>query len=109
MTVEDCLTEAGAAERFARLHSADVRYDHRRGRWLLWRGHRWAPDSDAAIARLGLDFARTWQREAVDTITDSRQREDTLGAAIRLERRDGLMSMLKLAADLCPNADAGDG
>ena len=106
---EDRLTEAGAAERFARLHGDDVRSDHRRGHWLLWQGHRWAPDTDGAVTRLGLDFARAWQREAVDKITDSKQREAAIRAAIRLERRDALKSMLKLAADLHPIADAGDG
>ena len=105
---EHPLTEAGAAERFARLHGGDVRYDHGRGRWLLWQGHRWAPDCDAAMTRLALDFARTWQRESVD-LTDRDLRERTFRAAVRLERRDALMSMLKLAADLRPIADVGNG
>src|SRR5687767_9474767 len=47
----DRLTEAGAAERFARLHGDDVRFDHRRRRWLKWEGHRWAPDADAGVTR----------------------------------------------------------
>ena len=105
---EHPLTEAGTAERFARLHGGDVRYDHGRGRWLLWQGHRWAPDCDAAMTRLALDFARTWQRESVD-LTDRDLRERTFRAAVRLERRDALMSMLKLAADLRPIADVGNG
>lgn len=100
-------SEASAAERFVRLHGDDVRYDHRRGRWLLWRSHRWVPDSDAGITRLGLKFAREWQREAVE-IADREDRQAALRAALRLERRDALTSMLALARDLKPIADSGD-
>jgi len=34
-TMTEPLTEAGAAERFARLHGEQVRFDHRRNRWLV--------------------------------------------------------------------------
>ena len=104
----DRLTEAGAAERFARLHGPDLRYDHRRARYLLWKGHRWAPDSDGAVTRIALDFARDWQREAVQTVDDPDRRAAVLKAAIRLERRGGLDSMLALARDLHPIADTGE-
>lgn len=103
----DRLTEAGAAERFARLHGDDVRFDHRRDRWLLWQGHRWLPDADAAMTRLALDFARDWQREALE-IGDRERREKTITFAIRLERRDAMSNMLALAKALKPIADAGD-
>src|SRR5215510_13715714 len=79
----DPLTEAGAAERFARRHGEDLRHDKRRNRWLLWRTHRWTPDEDGSLIRIGLDFARTWQRESVE-IADRDRREATLKAALRL-------------------------
>lgn len=107
-TDADRLTEAGAAERFAREHGSQVRFDHRRQRFLLWDRHYWKPDADAAVTRLALEFAREWQREAVET-TDRERRESTFKAAIRLERRDALQSMLKFAADLHPIAVTGDG
>jgi putative DNA primase/helicase len=104
---DEPLTEAGAAERFARLHGAGVRFDHRRQRWLMWQGHRWMPDADAAITRLGLDFARTWQRAAVE-LPDRARREDVVKFAIRLERRDTMSNVLAIAKALKPIADAGD-
>jgi putative DNA primase/helicase len=104
-TVREHLTEAGAAERFARLHGDDVRYDHRRQRWLLWQGHRWMPDADAAVTRLALTFARVWQRDALDLPND--QREAATKFAFRLERRDGLNNLLGLAKALKPIADSG--
>jgi len=103
----DPLTEAGAAERFARLHGDAVRFDHRRQRWLLWQGHRWTPDADAAVLRVVLDFARTWQREAIE-IADSALREDSVKFAIKLERRDTMNNVLAIAKALKPIADAGD-
>jgi len=99
-------TEAGAAERFARLHGDAVRYDHHRQRWLLWDLHRWMPDADAAVIRLAVDFARTWQREAID-IPDRDGRELVTKFAMRLERRDGLTNMLALARAMKPIADTG--
>ncbi len=102
----DTLTEAGAAERFARLHGDDLRYDHRRGRWLVWDAHRWVPDADAAVTRIALEFARTWQHEALD-IEDTKTKTDTLKLAVSLERRDRLASLVALARDLRPIADAG--
>lgn len=108
VSVDDRLTEAGAAERFARLHGDDVRFDHRRGQWLMWDVHRWRRDVDAAITRMALDFARRWQHEALE-IEDLQKREAALKASLRLERRDALNSMLGLAHDLKPIADPGDG
>lgn len=105
--VDDRLTQAGAAERFARLHGDDLRFDHRRKRWLIWRGHRWMPDGDAGVTRYALDFTRNWQREALD-IPDGKLREATLRLAIGLERRDRLTALLGLARDLRPIADSGD-
>jgi putative DNA primase/helicase len=107
VSVDDRLTEAGAAERFARLHGDDVRFDHRRGQWLVWDVHRWRRDVDAAITRMALDFARRWQHEALE-IEDLQKREAALKASLRLERRDALNSMLGLAHDLKPIADPGD-
>ena len=107
-TAAEPLTEAGAAERFARLHADAVRFDHRRNRWLMWTDHRWRPDADAAVMRLALTFVRAWQREAVEH-PNRDHREAVMRFALRLERRDGLSNMLSLARTLKPIADAGDG
>jgi putative DNA primase/helicase len=104
---EDHLTESGAAERFARLHGDAVRHDYLRQRFLIWQGHRWMPDADAAVLRLALDFARAWQREAVE-IPDLEKRTATIKLAMRLERRDAMNNMLAIAKALKPIADAGD-
>ncbi len=106
-SVIDVPSESGAAIRFARLHGDQVRHDHRRGRWLIWRGHRWMPDVDAAITRLALSFARHWQKEAVH-LAHYDERDSAVKFALRLERRDAMQNMLALAKAMIPIADAGD-
>src|SRR5262245_11576153 len=103
--VTERLTEAGAAERFARIHGGHVRYDWRRQRWLLWHGHRWVPDADANVTRLALTFARAWQRDALDL---TQERDAAIKFALRLERRDAMNNMLSLARALKPIADDGE-
>src|SRR5258708_5431149 len=46
------LTDAGNAEMFASLHGEQLRFDHRRRRWLIWGGHRWQADTDGYVRRL---------------------------------------------------------
>jgi putative DNA primase/helicase len=106
--VADRLTEAGAAERFVRLHGAAVRFIHPRGHWLVWGDHRWVRDIDAAVPRLGLEFVHDWQREAVE-LTSRERREAVLTFTMKLERRDALNSVLALAATMKPVADDGTG
>ena len=55
-----------AAERFAADNADRLRYDHRRGRWLIWDRHRWAPDESGGVTRTALETVRTWQRQALD-------------------------------------------
>ena len=105
---DDILTDAGAAERFARRHGDKLRFDHRRQSWLVRAPHQWRPDADAAVLRVAVDFARLWQQEALATITDRDRRERVLKFALRLERRDAISNMLAIARALKPIADAGD-
>lgn len=101
------LTEAGASERFAALHGDNLKFDHRRGRWLFWSGHRWTPDTDGAVMRLALEFVRAWQADAVE-IADRGRKEDVFRFLLRLERRDALTSLLSLAGSMRPIATSGE-
>jgi putative DNA primase/helicase len=104
---EDKLTEAGAADRFARRHGDDFKYDYRRGRWLIWDEHRWRPDVDQAIVRAAVDFSRVWQREALD-IPDRDRRDAVMQFALKLERDAQILNLLAQARTRKPIADAGD-
>ena len=49
------LTELGAAEAFAAAYADRLRWDFRRGRWLIFTQHRWAPDASNDVIRFAVD------------------------------------------------------
>ncbi|MDA0734837.1 MAG: phage/plasmid primase, P4 family [Chloroflexi bacterium] len=100
------LTDAGNAELFAHLYGDQLRHDHARGRWLVWGGHRWAPDVDGEIYRLAKEAARTRYRAALD-IEDLDFRKKVSEFAVRSESRQKLDACLALARSEYPIADAG--
>ena len=95
------LTEAGDAEFFAAQNADTVRFDHRRGRWLLFDGNVWVPQTSGEIARLALEAIRGRQRAAIGD-------KDHLRWAIGGESRRRQTNMLALAENIVPIADAGD-
>ncbi len=101
------LTDAGNAEHFASKYSDIVRFDHRRGRWLLWRTHRWCPDVDEEIRRLSKLSSRDRFRSAA-VCEDLKERERIAKWAIQSESRSKLDAFLALAKAETPIADGGD-
>jgi putative DNA primase/helicase len=101
------LTEAGDAEFFAARYADRVRYDHRRGRWLLFAGHRWAPQTDGEIHRLALDAIRARQAAALQE-QDGERRTKRQTWAICGENRKRQTNLLALAQNVRPLADDGE-
>ena len=99
-------SETGAAEVFAAECGDRVRFDHRRQRWLIWQGHRWVPDVDGAIMRLVIEFVRRQQHTAVD-ITDLFARQQALDHWMKYDRLANQTTLLAIAKNLPPIADAG--
>lgn len=58
------LEDTGNAERFAARYRDNVRYDHQAGKWLVWAGSHWQPDTDGAAQRLAKNTARAIYDEA---------------------------------------------
>jgi hypothetical protein len=60
------LTEAGDGECFADLYQDHVRYDHRRGRWLVSdeTSGIWIPDPVERLTQMTVDMMRARQRQA---------------------------------------------
>jgi putative DNA primase/helicase len=105
--VEFPRTEAGDAECFASINAEHVRFDHRRARFLIFSGHRWMPDPDGAVHRLGLDAMRVRQQRALD-LTDGRERTAHATWAHKGESRSRIDNMLTLATKIKPISDPGD-
>jgi P4 family phage/plasmid primase-like protien len=94
-------TESGDSEFFAACNGEVVRYDHRRGRWLIFDGLRWAGQTDGQVERLGLEAMRARQRAAVGNT-------DRMKWAIGGESRKRRSNLLSLAQSVQPLSDAGD-
>lgn len=101
-------TDTDNAAALALLYGDRVRYDHRRGRWLLFRpGLRWEEDASGEIVRLAQQTARERLRSAAD-IEDSQIREAVTKWGVKSESRAGVDAMLSLAKATLPIADAGE-
>ena len=104
----DTLTEASAARRFTEQYAERLRHDFSRSRWVVWSKHYWRPDNNGQVVRLALDAVRLWQQQAVIDISDVNRRAAVLQWAMGFERRAKLESLLGLARNFEPLADAGD-
>ena len=100
-------TDAGNAELVASLYGDRVRYDHQRGRWLVWDQHRWTVDPDMALWRMAIDAARTRARAASDLPGDRSQAAFKFAKAS--ESTGKVEAMLKQLRAVAPIADRGLG
>jgi putative DNA primase/helicase len=101
------LTDASHAERFAETYGFDVKFNHRRGVWLVYREPCWRVDMDGAIYRMALDYVRGRQAAALET-GDRKLKEQILKFTIAAESKPALDKLVGLAKNFPPIADAGD-
>ena len=101
-------TDAGNAELIAALFGDRLRFDHRRGRWLVWAEHRWIEDPNGAPPRVALRAARLRYRDAED-LDDPARRKQVAAWAIGSESRLRIEAALALARNLRPLTDDGEG
>jgi putative DNA primase/helicase len=100
-------TDAGNAEMFAWASQDDLRYDYKRGRWLLWRGQWWSEDLDELVMRRAKSVARM-RAQATQGLPKEEKKEE-LRWAFKSESRAHLEAMLKLARSEYPLYDSGEG
>lgn len=99
--------QSRAAWYFAMMAGDRVRFDHGRGRWLIWSGHRWRPDEDGSVNRLWLDGLATRYRQALGA--DDRERVrlaadvQTAGAT-----NSAIVAGLDIASTMRPIATTAD-
>lgn len=96
-----------AAHRFVEAVGQRVRFDHGRGEWFLWHGHRWHRDRDGAIRRLWLEVLGLRYQQAL-VIADGESRDRAVAAIQAAGATDGAIeSGLRIAADMVPVALTG--
>lgn len=100
--------QSRAAWYFAQIAGDRVRFDHGRGRWLIWAGHRWRPDEDGAVERLWLAVLADRYRDAL-TIGDNDIRVKALDAIQSAGATNAAVSAgLELASSMTPIATKAD-
>jgi putative DNA primase/helicase len=105
---EHLTRQSRAAWFFAAMAGDRVRYDHGRGRWLIWSGHRWQPDEDGAIERLWLAVLSDRYRLALACAND-KERERRLAEVTTAGATNSAVGAgLELAASFEPIATRAD-
>jgi putative DNA primase/helicase len=102
------LTEAGDAECFAGRYGDRVRFDYRRGRWLLANERGlWTPDPIEQLNQFVVDLMRDRRRQAAD-VTDKNTRKALFNWTHAGESRKRITNTLALARAVSPVADPGN-
>lgn len=100
------LTDTSNAEWIAQLFGKRIRYDHMRGRWLLWHKHYWQEDENGRIYRVATKAARERYHHLTD-IEDPEKRQKMAKWAIGSENRNRLEAAVALVKNIKPIADSG--
>ena len=100
------LTESYQAESLVEAHGNDLRYDHDRKRWFVYRGHLWMPDPDGQVVRWAIQCARDLQARG-EQVEHEATREKIVSFAKFLQSEAGIRRVLKIAMNLPPIAIAG--
>lgn len=99
-------TDSGNAFKFASMFSDRVRFDHRRGRWLVWDKHRWIDDKGKTVKLLAIEMARARQSESIG-IEDHKSRIAEFKWAMSSEGKSKIEACIDLAKSMKPIADLG--
>jgi hypothetical protein len=99
--------QSRAAWYFAQMAGDRVRYDHGRGRWLVWSGHRWQPDEDGSVGRLWLGTLAERYRLAL--AADDRERPRLIAEVHTAGAMNSAVTAgLELASSMEPIATRAD-
>lgn len=100
------LTDTGNAEMIAALHDETLRFDHRRGHWLIWNGHRWQEDDTGQIMRMAIEAIRKRMELSLEINGD--RREKAVKWCLSSESKYKLKAATEIASNLNPLADSGE-
>jgi putative DNA primase/helicase len=109
------LSDSGNAELFAARYGKCVRFDHKRGRWLLWEKGRWSEDKTDRVRQLMKQGARQRHKTAFEMLKDpddeggNKLRNRHVMFALRSEDRNRIDAALELAKSEPSIADSGEG
>lgn len=79
-------TDKANSERFVAAYSGEVKFDHRRNRWMVWREHWWAPDTVREV----MEMAKTIASECVQVSSEGQRAasQKAMNAMLELAKSD---------------------
>jgi len=92
-------TDAGNAEAFEFLYGHRFRYDHSKGKWLVWNDRHWVEDRSGEAQRAALVTVRARLSAAI-LLLNGHDKQRRVNWALRSESVAGLEAMLKSAQSL---------
>ena len=101
------LTETHAAERLVALAGNDLRYDHARKQWFLYRDPVWMPDRDGEVSRLAIASAQELYRRA-ESMAEGDTRKKLLSFAKYCLSDAGIRKVTHIASQLHPITRGGE-
>jgi len=100
--------QSRAAWYFAKLAGDRVRFDHGRGRWLVWAGHRWRPDEDGSVSRLWLNVLAKRYAQALRATDDATRLRMTEAVQTAGATNAAIGAGLDIASSMEPIATTSD-
>lgn len=91
------LTDLGNAERLIAAHGGNLRFEVDSGKWLVWNGKRWEPDSESQVKRLAAKVIRDMTALLKDL--DGRARDELYAHIKKSESKPRLDAMVRAAAE----------
>jgi putative DNA primase/helicase len=101
-------TDTGNAQLFAALFKDVLRYDHKQGRWLIWKGHYWGDDTCGELDRMGGEVARVLYKAAWEGV-NTKEKQELSSWALGCESRSKREAILALGRSEETLADNGEG
>jgi len=101
------LTDTGNAKLIAQIYGDQIRYDHKRGRWLIWDKHIWKLDLDGQIQRFAKLAAEERYRNALQ-IADTNLKKAVSKWSLRSEDNQKINAAIALLKSEYPVTDDGE-
>ena len=92
-------TDAGNAEAFAHLHGHGFRYDHIRGKWMLWTGNHWVEDEKDKARDVMLEAVRE-RRMAAASLSNRTEANKRVDWALASESTARITAALRAATSI---------
>jgi len=102
-------TDVGNVKLFVELYQRMIKFNHKMGKFFMWKDYWWKDDRDGEIARLALESVEFRRYEAHRTAINEEQEEIQVDWSYKCETKARLSNIVEMVKDYKPLADDGEG